>query len=86
MHGFEGRYAEVTPQERMVLTFEWGGMPGHVALLTISLEDLGDGRTRMVETMLFLTNDDRDGMLHSGMEEGMEESFLALDKLLASMK
>ncbi len=86
VHGFEGRYAEVTPQERMVLTFEWDGMPGHVSLLTISLEDLGDGRTRMVETMLFLTNDDRDGMLHSGMEEGMEGSFVALDKLLASMK
>jgi len=85
-HGFEGRYAEVTPQERIALTFEWDGMPGHVSLVTISLEDLGDGRTRLVETMLFLTNEDRDGMLHSGMEEGMEESLAALDRVLAGMK
>ena len=85
-HGFEGRYAEVTPQERIALTFEWDGMPGHVSLVTIALEDMGDGRTRLVETMLFLTNDDRDGMLHSGMEEGMEESLAALDRVLAGMK
>ncbi len=54
--------------------------------MTITLEDLGDERTRLVETMLFLTNDDRDGMLHSGMEEGMEESLAALDRVLAGMK
>jgi uncharacterized protein YndB with AHSA1/START domain len=28
VHGFEGRYREVTPQERLVQTFEWDGMPG----------------------------------------------------------
>ena len=39
-HGFEGRYAEVTPPERVVQTFEWDGMPGHVALETMVLEDL----------------------------------------------
>jgi uncharacterized protein YndB with AHSA1/START domain len=29
-HGFEGRLREVTPQDRLVYTFEWDGMPGHV--------------------------------------------------------
>ncbi|MEO7501139.1 MAG: SRPBCC domain-containing protein, partial [Gemmatimonadaceae bacterium] len=28
--GFEGRMREVTPMERLVQTFEWDGMPGHV--------------------------------------------------------
>ena len=84
-HGFEGRFREVSPIERVVQTFEWDGMPGHVILETMTLEDLGDGRTRLVNVSLFLTTEDRDGMLHSGMEGGMNESYAALDRLLASM-
>ena len=30
--GFEGRFREVTPQERISQTFEWDGMPGHVSI------------------------------------------------------
>jgi uncharacterized protein YndB with AHSA1/START domain len=85
VHGFEGRFAEVVPPERVVQTFEWDGMPGHVALETLTLEDLGDGRTRLVTTSLFLTAEDRDGMLQSGMEGGVNESYAALDRLLAKM-
>jgi len=83
VHGFEGRFSEVTPPERVVQTFEWDGMPGHVALETATLEDLGDGRTRLVNTSLFMTAEDRDGMLQSGMEGGLNESYAALDRLLA---
>ena len=86
VHGFEGRYAEVTPPERIVQTFEWDGMPGHVCLDTITLEDLGDGRTRIVAVSLFHTKDDRDGMIQSGMEGGLQESYAALDRVLASMR
>ena len=82
-HGFEGRYREVVPEERMVLTFEWDGMPGHPCVETMTLEDLGDGRTKLVTTTLFYTSEERDGMLQAGMEEGMNESFAALDRLLA---
>jgi uncharacterized protein YndB with AHSA1/START domain len=84
-HGFEGRYAEVVPPERVVRTFEWDGMPGHVALETATLEDLGDGRTRLVSVSLFHTTADRDGMLHSGMEGGMAQSYAALDRVLATL-
>jgi uncharacterized protein YndB with AHSA1/START domain len=84
-HGFEGRYAEVTPPERVVQTFEWDGMPGHVALETMTLEDLGDGRTRLVTISLFHTAQDRDGMVQSGMEGGVNQSYEALDRLLATM-
>ena len=83
VHGFEGRYREVTPPERVVQTFEWDGMPGHVILEDMRLEDLGDGRTRLVTLSLFFTNEERDGMLHSGMETGMNQSYEALDALLA---
>jgi uncharacterized protein YndB with AHSA1/START domain len=85
VHGFEGRFSEVTPPERVVQTFEWDGMPGHVALETATLEDLGDGRTRLVNISLFHTTADRDGMLQSGMEGGLNQSYAALDRLLATM-
>ena len=47
-HGFEGRFREVTPPRRIVQTFEWDGMPGHVVINETELEDLGDGRTRLI--------------------------------------
>ena len=84
-HGFEGRFSEVKPPERLVRTFEWDGMPAHVALETATLEDLGDGRTRLVTTSLFMTAQDRDGMLQSGMEGGLNESYAALDRVLAGL-
>ena len=82
--GFEGRFGEVERPERLVQTFEWDGLPAHVALNTAVFEDLGDGRTRIVATSLFHTAEDRDGMLQSGMEQGLSESYAALDRLLAS--
>ncbi|TQF13151.1 polyketide cyclase [Myxococcus llanfairpwllgwyngyllgogerychwyrndrobwllllantysiliogogogochensis] len=82
-HGFEGRFREVTPPERMVQTFEWDGMPGYVILITTTLEDVGNGRTKLVATSLFYTTEERDGMASSGMEGGLNESYRALDALLA---
>src|SRR5262245_12975260 len=49
---FRGVYREISPPERVVQTFEWEGMPGHVCIETIEFEDLGE-RTRMVNTSLF---------------------------------
>lgn len=84
VQGFEGRYREVTPQERIVRTFEWDGMPGYAMLDTATFEDLGDGRTKVVSTSLFYTTDERDGMLYSGMEGGLNDAYAALDRLLAT--
>lgn len=86
VHGFEGRYREVVPPERCVRTFEWDGMPGYVIIETATLEDLGDGRTKLVSTMLFHTTMERDGMMGSGLEGGMNESYAALDLVLAEMR
>jgi len=82
-HGFEGRYREITPMERISMTFEWDGMPGYPCVTTAEFHDLGDGRTKVVSTMQFYTPEERDGMLHSGMEGGMAQSYAALDALLA---
>ena len=85
VHGFEGRYREVTPPSRMAMTFEWDGMPGYVAIDTVTLEDLGDGRTKVVSTSLFHTAEELDGMLKSGMETGLNQSYEALDRVLAKL-
>ena len=85
-HGFEGRYREVTPQERIVRTFEWDGMPGYVIVESTELEDIGNGQTRVVTTSLFHTTEERDGMLNSGMEGGLNQSYEALDRLLAKTR
>jgi len=79
---FRGTYREVTPPERIVQTFEWEGMPGHVSVETAQFEDLGE-RTKVVTTSIFHTPEERDGMLGSGMEKGMNETFERLDELLA---
>jgi uncharacterized protein YndB with AHSA1/START domain len=81
---FRGTYREVTPPQRLVQTFEWEGMPGHVAVETTVFEDLGD-RTRVTTTSLFHTTEERDGMLASGMETGANETYARLDELLARL-
>jgi uncharacterized protein YndB with AHSA1/START domain len=81
---FRGTYREVTPPERIVQTFEYEGMPGHVAVETIEFEDLGE-QTKITNTTLFHTTEERDGMLESGMEVGMNETYAQLDELLAKL-
>jgi uncharacterized protein YndB with AHSA1/START domain len=85
LEGFEGRYREVVPPERFERTFEWDGEPGHVVVETVTLEELGDGRTKLVSVSLFHTTADFEGMRQAGMESGLNESFAALDRVLAAM-
>lgn len=42
------------------------------------------GRTRLVTLTTFEQKEHRDGMLQSGMEQGMDEGFVKLDALLAT--
>ena len=82
---FRGAYREVTPPERIVQTFEWEPMAGHVSVETATFEDLGD-RTRVTTVSIFHTTEERDGMLASGMERGMNETYARLDELLARLQ
>jgi uncharacterized protein YndB with AHSA1/START domain len=85
-HGFEGRFREITPMQRISMTFEWDGMPGYPVINTMELQDLGDGRTKLIATSQFFTPQERDGMVQSGMETGMNQSYAALDAVLAKMQ
>jgi len=82
--GFRGTYREIDSPQRIVQTFEWEGMPGHVSVETATFEDLGD-QTRVKTTSIFHTTEERDGMLASGMEGGLTETYARLDEVLARL-
>jgi uncharacterized protein YndB with AHSA1/START domain len=80
---FYGSFHEVRAPERIVQTFTYEGFPDGVSLDTLVLEDLGDGRTRLVATSLLDSLEGRDAMVASGMEVGIREGYERLDELLA---
>jgi uncharacterized protein YndB with AHSA1/START domain len=82
-HGFHGYFHMVSP-EMIIQTFEYDGLDerGHVTLQKIELMDIGDGKTKLISTSVFLSAEDRDGMIHSGMEEGLQYSYSKLDEIL----
>ena len=81
-YGFHGCFHEVRPNELIVQTFTFEGVPDGVALEKLVLEDLGDGRTRLVATSLVDSFEDRDAFVASGMETGVVEGYERLDELL----
>ncbi len=76
---------EVTAPERIIGTFELEGLPekGHVILETARFESLPGNRTKLTSQSVFQSLADRDGMLQSGMERGVKDSYDRLDELLA---
>jgi uncharacterized protein YndB with AHSA1/START domain len=84
-HGFHGEFREILRPERIVWTFEYDGMPGHISVETLTLEEL-DGKTKVTARSVHDTVEDRDGMLESGMESGAAESYDRLDEYLEVLK
>jgi uncharacterized protein YndB with AHSA1/START domain len=70
----EGEYREVEPPERLVQTFQ-----NH--LQTLEFEDLGD-RTKLTQTMLFATTEERDTTMQYGVEEGAKAGFERIDSVV----
>lgn len=84
-HAFHGVYHDITAPERLVFTFEYEGVPGHVLLETVTLEEV-DGKTRLTDQSVFQSVADRDGMVQSGMESGATETMDRLEELLAAAR
>jgi uncharacterized protein YndB with AHSA1/START domain len=82
-HGFHGFYHEVTPAERLVYTFEYEGVPGHVLLETVTFTDV-DGKTLVTDQCVYQSIEDRDGMVAAGMQSGAEQSMDRLAEFLAA--
>ncbi len=83
-YAFHGVNHEVLAPERIIGTFEFEGLPerGHVVLGTLKFEALPGNRTRLTSQSVFQSVADRDGMIRSGMERGVNEGYDRLDDLL----
>ncbi len=84
---FHGVNHEVLIPERIICTFEFDGLPetGHVVLETNRFEQLPGGRTRVITQSVYQSVADRDGMVESGMESGMVDSYERLDEILEKL-
>lgn len=82
--GFRGEYREIVRPDRIVWTFEYEGMPGHISVDTVSFEER-DGKTTLTATSKFSSKEDRDGMVQAGMEGGANESYDSLAEYLKVM-
>ncbi|HEX6955535.1 MAG TPA: SRPBCC family protein [Agromyces sp.] len=80
---FNGTFHTVRENEFAVQTFEFEGVPDVVAVESMTFEDLGGGRTRLRGHSVYPSVEARDGMVQSGMEQGLAEGFARLDVLLA---
>jgi uncharacterized protein YndB with AHSA1/START domain len=83
--GFHGEFREIVRPERITWTFEFEGMPGHVSVQTVTFEEK-DGMTTLSGKATFDTKEERDGMMQSGMEEGMVETYERLDEYLEDLQ
>ncbi len=81
---FNGAIHEVFPPERVIRTFEFEGLPerGHVATDFLTMHELPGNRTKVHIQSVFKSVEDRDGMVNSGMEGGVNDGFSKLDDLL----
>jgi uncharacterized protein YndB with AHSA1/START domain len=83
-YAFNGVYHDIAAPERLVYTFEFEGMPGHVLLETITFEAHGD-KTTMTDQAIYQSVADRDGMIQSGMESGAQQSWDRFEEVLRTL-
>jgi uncharacterized protein YndB with AHSA1/START domain len=85
--GFHGVVHEFSAPELVIQTFEFEGLPekGHVAMETTRFESLPGDRTRVRIQSVFQSVADRDGMIMSGMERGINDSHERLDELFEKL-
>lgn len=86
-YGFHGVFHEIS-EDLMIQTFEFEGLPerGHVILDAMKLEELPGGRTRVTIQSVYRSVEDRDGMIQSGMERGVNEGYERLDEVVEKLK
>ena len=61
-HAFRGEYREIVAPERIVMTFEYEPLPGHISVETMTLTER-DGRTLLTVRDQFSSKEDLDGMV-----------------------
>jgi uncharacterized protein YndB with AHSA1/START domain len=84
---FRGEYREIVPDERLVNTEIFEGIPDaddHAGLITVTFTEQ-DGRTFLEMLCEYRDKADRDAVIDSGMESGMQESMDALEQVAVSL-
>jgi uncharacterized protein YndB with AHSA1/START domain len=84
---FHGEFRKIEEPGLLVNTEAYEGIPdpdGHAGLVTVTLTET-DGRTHMEMLCEYKDKTDRDAVIESGMEGGMQESMDALEKVAVSL-
>ncbi len=82
---FHGEYREIVPNERLVSTEVFEGMPDGEALDTLTLTE-EDGRTTLTVLVQHQNREHRDAHIDSGMEGGMQEAMDRLEQVAISLR
>jgi uncharacterized protein YndB with AHSA1/START domain len=83
--GFHGEFREIVPNERIVSTEVFEGMPEAAALNTLTLAER-DGRTTLTVLVEHSSKEHRDGHINSGMEAGMQDAMDLLEEVAVSLR
>ena len=83
--GFHGEYREIVPNERIVSTEIYEGMPGAEAVNTMTLTE-ADGRTTLEILVQHASKEHRDAHIESGMEAGMQDAMDLLEEVAVSLR
>jgi uncharacterized protein YndB with AHSA1/START domain len=82
---FHGEYREIVPDERIVCTEVYeGGPEGEAALCTYTLTEEA-GRTTLSLLIDMASKEDRDAMLASGMEAGVQAGYDLIEEIAISL-
>jgi uncharacterized protein YndB with AHSA1/START domain len=82
--GFHGEYRKIIPDEQIVSTEVFEGMPDGEALVTTTLTET-NGRTTMRMLVQHSSKADRDAHINSGMEHGMQSAMDLLEQVAVSL-
>ncbi len=83
--GFHGEFREIVPNERIVSTEVYEGMPDAAALDTLTLTEV-DGRTTLSILVQHTCKEHRDAHIASGMESGMQVAMDLLEQVANSLR
>jgi uncharacterized protein YndB with AHSA1/START domain len=83
--GFHGEYREIVPDERLVSTEVYEGMPEGEALDTLTLTET-DGRTTLTLLVQHSCKEHRDAHINSGMEDGLQDALDLLEQVAISLR
>ena len=81
---FHGEYREIVPDERIVSTEVFEAMPEGQALNTATFSEAG-GRTTLTLLMQLGSREERDMVLGTGMEAGLQEGLDLLEQVAISL-